>query len=131
PGPAGAPPGMRWRGQFHAASDGLEARLATNHAITAYIGFDPSGPWLHIGHLVPIFGLLRLQRHGGRPVALLGGGTGMIGDPSGRSLERHLLDRETLATNVAAIGAQLERFLDFSGSTGATMVNNLDWPDAI
>ena len=77
-------PELRWRGMFHAASEGLEARFATNREITAYIGFDPSGPWLHIGHLVPIFGLIRLQRHGGRPIALMGGGTGMIGDPSGR-----------------------------------------------
>ena len=77
---------------------------------------------------MPIFGLLRLQRFGGRPVAVVGGGTGMIGDPSGRSSERNLLDRETLESNVAAIRAQLERFLDFSpGNGGAVMVNNLDW----
>ena len=77
---------------------------------------------------MPIFGLLRLQRFGGRPVAVVGGGTGMIGDPSGRSSERNLLDRETLAVNVAGIRGQLERFLDFSaGSHAAVMVNNLDW----
>ena len=122
---------LEWRGMLHATTPGLPARLATGRPISGYNGFDPSGPSLHIGHLVPIFGLLRLQRHGGRPVALLGGGTGMIGDPSGRSSERNLLDRETLATNVAAIGTQLERFLDFSGSTGATMVDNLDWLDEI
>ena len=69
PGLAGLIPEMRWRGQFHAASEGLEARLGTNREITAYIGFDPSGPWLHVGHLVPIFGLIRLQQHGGRPIA--------------------------------------------------------------
>src|SRR5213592_4567900 len=109
---------------FHAASEGLEERLASGRPIAGYNGFDPSGPWLHIGHLVPIMGLLQLQRHGGRPVALLGGGTGMIGDPSGTSAERNLLDRETLAANVASIGAQMERLLDFSGSTGALMVNN-------
>ena len=124
-GPAGFIPEMRWRGQFHAASDGLEARLATNHAITAYIGFDPSGPWLHIGHLVPIFGLIRLQRHGGRPIALLGGGTGMIGDPSGRSAERNLQSREQI--DVASIRPQLERFLDFSGPGAAVMANNAEW----
>jgi tyrosyl-tRNA synthetase len=122
---------LEWRGMLHATTPGLPARLATGRPISGYNGFDPSGPSLHIGHLVPIFGLLRLQRHGGRPVALIGGGTGMIGDPSGRSSERNLLDRETLATNVAAIGTQLERFLDFSGSTGAVMVNNLDWLDGI
>ncbi len=72
-------------------------------------------------------GMLQLQRHGGRPVALVGGGTGMIGDPSGRSAERNLLDRETLAANVVSIQRQLERFLDFAGPTGAVVVNNLDW----
>ena len=120
-------PELRWRGMFHAASDGLEARLATGRSITAYIGFDPSGPWLHIGHLVPIFGLIQLQRHGGRPIALVGGGTGMIGDPSGRSSERNLLSRERLAANVASIRPQLERFLDFTGPGAARMANNLDW----
>ena len=122
---------LEWRGVLHATTPGLPARLATGRPISGYNGFDPSAPSLHIGHLVPIFGLLRLQRHGGRPVALLGGGTGMIGDPSGRSSERNLLDRDTLAANVASIGRQLERFLDFSGSTGAVMVDNSDWLDGI
>ena len=113
---------------FHAASDGLEARLATGRPISGYIGFDPSAPSLHIGHLIPISGLIHLQRHGGRPVALVGGGTGMIGDPSGRSAERNLLDRETLATNAATIRGQLERYLDFSaGPSGARLANNMDW----
>jgi tyrosyl-tRNA synthetase len=132
--PSGGTPGLSglldeltWRGMLHATTPGLPARLATGRPIAGYNGFDPSGPWLHIGHLVPIMGLVQLQRHGGRPVALVGGGTGMIGDPSGTSAERNLLDRETLATNVASIRGQLERFLDFSGSTGAVMVNNLDW----
>jgi tyrosyl-tRNA synthetase len=131
PGPAGFIPEMRWRGQFHAASEGLEARLATNRPITAYIGFDPSAPWLHIGHLVPIFGLIRLQRHGGRPIALVGGGTGMIGDPSGRSAERNLLSREQIEANVASIRPQLERFLDFSGPRGAVMANNAEWLESV
>jgi tyrosyl-tRNA synthetase len=126
-GPAGLIPELRWRGMFHAASDGLEARLATGRPIAGYNGFDPSGPWLHIGHLVPIFGLIHLQRHGGRPIAVVGGGTGMIGDPSGASTERRLLDRETLEANVASMRPQLERFLDFSGPGGARLVNNLDW----
>ncbi len=112
---------------LHATTPGLPARLATGRTISGYIGFDPSGPSLHVGHLVPVFGLLQLQRHGGRPVALVGGGTGMIGDPSGRSTERNLLDRETLGANVVSLRGQLERFLDFSGETGALMVNNLDW----
>jgi len=121
-------PELEWRGMLHQTTPGLPARLATGRAIAGYNGFDPSGPSLHVGHLVPIFGLLRFQRHGGRPVALVGGGTGMIGDPSGTSAERNLLDRDTLEANVAGIRSQLERFLDFSpGEGGALLVNNLDW----
>jgi tyrosyl-tRNA synthetase len=112
---------------LHATTPGLPARLATGRTIAGYNGFDPSGPTLHIGHLIPIMGLLQLQRHGGRPVALVGGGTGMIGDPSGRSSERNLLDARTLDANVASIRGQLERFLDFDGPRGALVVNNLDW----
>ena len=134
-GTAARPPGplldeLEWRGILHATTPGLPARLATGRTIAGYNGFDPSGPSLHIGHLVPIMGLLRFQQHGGRPVALLGGGTGMIGDPSGTSAERNLLDRATLEANVASIRAQMERFLDFSpsaGERGAVLVNNLDW----
>jgi tyrosyl-tRNA synthetase len=126
-GLGGLIPELRWRGMFHAASDGLEARLATGRSITGYNGFDPSGPWLHIGHLVPIFGLIHLQRHGGVPIALVGGGTGMIGDPSGRSSERNLLSFDQLESNVASMRPQLERFLDFDGPRGAQMANNLDW----
>jgi len=127
PGLGGLLEELDWRGMLHATTPGLQARLATGRTIAGYNGFDPSGPWLHIGHLVPIMGLLQLQRHGGAPVALVGGGTGMIGDPSGASAERNLLDADTLAFNVASIRVQLERFLDFSGSTAAVMVNNLDW----
>jgi tyrosyl-tRNA synthetase len=119
---------LEWRGILHETTPGLAERLASGRPISGYNGFDPSADSLHIGHLVPIFGLLRLQRHGGRPVALVGGGTGMIGDPSGRSTERNLLDRETLEANVVALRRQLERFLDFApGSGGALLVNNLDW----
>jgi tyrosyl-tRNA synthetase len=121
---------LEWRGILHAATPGLADRLATGGPIAGYNGFDPSADSLHVGHLIPIFGLLRLQRHGGRPVALVGGGTGMIGDPSGRSTERNLLDRATLEHNVGSLRAQLERFLDFSpgaGGGGAVLVNNLDW----
>ena len=128
-GPAGLLDELRWRGMFHAASEGLEARLASGRPIAGYNGFDPSGSSLHIGNLVPIFGLIHLQRHGGRPYPLVGGGTGMIGDPSGRSSERQLLDLETLAANAEAIHAQLEHFLDFDGPNGAVMVNNIDWLD--
>jgi tyrosyl-tRNA synthetase len=118
---------LEWRHMLHATTPGLPARLATGRPIAGYNGFDPSGPWLHIGHLVPIMGLLQLQRHGGRPVVLVGGGTGMIGDPSGTSAERNMLDRETLAANAASIRRRLEGFLEFSGPTGAVTVDNLDW----
>lgn len=119
---------LRWRGMLHEATPGLAERLANGHPIAGYIGFDPSAASLHVGHLVPIFGLLQLQRHGGRPVAVVGGGTGMIGDPSGRSSERNLLDRATLAANTAAIRVQLARFLDFAPGPGAAvLVDNNDW----
>ncbi len=126
--PGGLLAELAWRGILHGTTPGLPARLATGRPIAGYNGFDPSADSLHVGHLVPIFGLLRLQRYGGRPVALVGGGTGMIGDPSGRSSERNLLDRETLEANGVALRGQLEQFLDFSpGSGTAVMVNNLDW----
>jgi tyrosyl-tRNA synthetase len=119
---------LSWRGLLQDRTPGLEARLATGRPLAAYNGMDPTGPSLHLGHLVPIFGLLHLQRHGGRPVLLVGGATGMIGDPSGTSAERNLLDRDTIAANVAGIRSQLERFLDFEpGAGAATIVNNLDW----
>jgi tyrosyl-tRNA synthetase len=118
---------LRWRGLFNSATPNLAARLADPRPVAGYIGFDPSGPSLHVGHLVPIFGLLHLQRHGGRPVALVGGGTGMIGDPSGTSAERNLLTREMVVSNTAAIRGQLERFLDFDGPTGALMADNHAW----
>ncbi len=114
PGLPGLLAELEWRGILHATTPGLAERLATGTPIAAYIGFDPTADTLHVGHLIPIFGLIRLQRRGGKPVALVGGGTGMIGDPSGRSAERNLLDVPTLEHNVAAIRGQLERFLDFS-----------------
>jgi tyrosyl-tRNA synthetase len=130
-GLAGLLPELKWRGMFHAASEGLEARLATERQITAYNGFDPSGPWLHIGHLVPIFGLIHLQRHGGRPIALVGGGTGMIGDPSGRSSERNLQSADVIEANAVSMRGQLEHFLDFDGPNAARMENNLRWLEPI
>jgi tyrosyl-tRNA synthetase len=121
-------PDLRWRGLVHDMTEGLEARLATNEPIRAYNGFDPTFRSLHVGHLVPVYGLMRLQRAGGRPVALVGGATGLIGDPSGRSNERPLLDRPAVQANVHAIRDQLARFLDFApGPSQALVVNNLDW----
>jgi tyrosyl-tRNA synthetase len=128
PGLAGLLDELRWRGLLYERTPGLEARLATGRTIAGYNGFDPSAPSLHVGHLVPVFGLLHLQRRGGRPIVLVGGATGMVGDPSGRSAERNLLDVETLAANLAGIRGQLERFLDFEpGPTSALVVDNLDW----
>jgi tyrosyl-tRNA synthetase len=118
---------LRWRGLFQDSTAGLAARLADTRPVAGYVGFDPTGSSLHVGHLVPIFGLLHLQRHGGRPVALVGGGTGMIGDPSGRSAERNLLTRAMVVQNTAGIRLQLERFLDFDGPNGALMADNHDW----
>ncbi len=121
-------PDLRWRGLVHDLTEGLEARLATNEPIRGYNGFDPTFRSLHVGHLVPVYGLMRLQRAGGQPVALVGGATGLIGDPSGRSNERPLLDRSAVEANVHAIRDQLARFLDFApGTSQALVVNNLDW----
>ena len=115
------------RSLIHDVSAGLDDRLAQSSSVAAYIGFDPSADSLHVGHLMGVLALRRLQLHGGRPIALVGGGTGMIGDPSGRSAERNLLDRPTLDANRASIGAQLTRLLDFTGASGALLLDNLEW----
>jgi tyrosyl-tRNA synthetase len=118
---------LRWRGMLHQASRGMAERLAKGPPIKGYNGFDPTGPSLHIGHLVPIFGLIRLQRAGGTPIVVVGGGTAMIGDPSGRSAERLLLSRPTVEENIVGIQGQLTRFLDFEGPNGAEVVDNYEW----
>lgn len=129
PGLSGLLDELRWRGLLHEATPGLAPRLASGRPIRVYNGFDPTAPSLHIGSLVPVFGLLHLQRAGGTPVAVVGGATGMVGDPSGRSAERVLLDRATIAENAAAIREQLAHFLDFSTAlpNAALMVDNADW----
>ncbi len=128
PDPAGLLAELRWRGLLQDLTPGLTARLADGRPIAAYNGFDPSGPSLHVGHLVPVFGLLHVQRHGGRPVVVIGGATGMIGDPSGSSAERNLLDRQQVVANTAGLAAQLGRFLDFTpGPSAAEIVDNHDW----
>lgn len=123
---------LRWRGMIQDIMPGTEEQLL-KEMTTAYIGFDPTAESLHIGSLVPILLLVHLQKAGHKPLALVGGATGMIGDPSGKSEERNLLDENTLARNVAGIRAQLEQFLDFDGSkpNAAEMVNNYDWFRAI
>ncbi|MGZ6314207.1 MAG: tyrosine--tRNA ligase [Candidatus Limnocylindrales bacterium] len=118
---------LRWRGMLHQASRGLAERLATGRPIKGYNGFDPTGTSLHIGSLVPIFGLIHLQRAGGTPVVVVGGGTAMIGDPSGRSAERLLLSRPAVEENIVGIQSQLTRFLDFDGPNGAEVVDNYEW----
>src|SRR5207248_1387092 len=100
------------------ATEGLADALATEQ-ITAYIGFDPTASSLHVGSLLTVMGLARLQRFGHTPIAIVGGGTGMIGDPSGKSQERVLLDSDQIEKNVAGIRSQLERFLDFGTSANA------------
>jgi tyrosyl-tRNA synthetase len=117
---------LAWRGLLHQSTEGAAAALAAG-TVTGYCGFDPTGPSLHLGHLVPVMALVHLQRAGHVPVALVGGGTGMIGDPSGRSAERQLQSLEVIAENVKSIRSQLERFLDFSGPRGARLVDNADW----
>src|SRR5436305_13561298 len=110
---------LRWRGLLHQHTDEVADALHSG-PIAGYIGFDPTAPSLHIGSLLVIMLLVRLQRHGHRPVALAGGGTGLIGDPSGKGSERPLADPDTVARNTENIRRQLERFLDFSGSNAAT-----------
>src|SRR6185295_5601245 len=118
---------LAWRGMIYDATEGLSDVLASER-VTAYIGFDPTASSLHVGSLLTVMGLARLQRFGHRPIAIVGGGTGMIGDPSGKSQERVLLSADQLAVNVAGIRAQLERFLDFDApGHAALIVNNVEW----
>jgi tyrosyl-tRNA synthetase len=118
---------LRWRGMIHDMMPGTEEALL-KQVSSGYIGFDPTADSLHVGHLVQIMTLVHFQRAGHKPYALVGGATGMVGDPSGKSQERNLLDASTLQHNVDCVKKQLEAFLDFhSGSNAAEMVNNYDW----
>jgi tyrosyl-tRNA synthetase len=117
---------LSWRGMIYQHTDGLADALATSE-VSAYVGFDPTASSLHLGHLVPVMGLAHLQRAGHRPIALVGGGTGMIGDPSGRTSERQLLSEEEIDANSRAIEKQLGRFLDFTGPKAARMLDNAAW----
>ena len=117
---------LTWRGMIHDVTPGLADRLAKG-PITGYGGFDPTAKSLQIGNLVLVMLLAHLQRAGGTPIVLVGGGTGLIGDPSGRDAERPLLDDADVEANVARQRSQLERFMEFSGSNAAKMVNNADW----
>lgn len=117
---------LTWRGMIHDIMPGTEEALLKQRS-SGYIGFDPTADSLHVGHLVQIMTLVHFQRAGHKPFALVGGATGMVGDPSGKSQERNLLDADTLNHNVACVKSQLEKFLDFSGENAAEMVNNYDW----
>ena len=117
---------LRWRGLLYQHTDEV-GEVLHGDPIAGYVGFDPTAPSLHIGNLLPVMDLMHLQRHGHRPVALVGGGTGLIGDPSGRSSERVLASPDVVASNAEKIGKQLERFLDFSGPNAARMIDNAEW----
>ena len=117
---------LRWRGLLSQHTDALSDALERG-MVSGYCGFDPSASSLHVGNLVPVMGLVHLQRHGHRPVFLAGGGTGMIGDPSGKSTERPLLSLDEIAANTEAIRTQLERFVDTSGKNGAILRDNAEW----
>ena len=119
---------LQWRGMIQDTTPGLEEQLAKEET-TGYIGFDPTADSLHIGSLVPIILLMHFRKAGHKPIALVGGATGMIGDPTGKSDERNLLDEETLAKNVAGIKNVLSRFIDFDATdkNAPVLVNNYDW----
>ena len=117
---------LEWRGLIHQCTDGLGEAFARG-SVSTYCGFDPTASSLHVGSLLPVMMLMRLQRAGHRPFALVGGGTGMIGDPSGKTAERQLNSLEIVEENSRALRLQLEKFLDFSGSNAAQMRNNADW----
>ncbi|MBA3644967.1 MAG: tyrosine--tRNA ligase [Gemmatimonadaceae bacterium] len=116
---------LTWRELVYQTTPELDSFLKEKR--TAYCGFDPTASSLHIGHLVPVMGLAHLQRAGHTPIALVGGGTGLIGDPSGKNVERQLSSPDVVAANALAIKAQLERFLDFGGKSAALMRDNADW----
>ena len=117
---------LAWRGLLFQHTEGAAAALSKG-PVTGYCGFDPTASSLHAGNLVAIMSLVHLQRAGHRPVALVGGGTGMIGDPSGKASERQLLTPDLVDQNLAGISEQLSRVLDFDGPRGALMRNNADW----
>jgi tyrosyl-tRNA synthetase len=118
---------FRWRGIVSQASEGLET-LAAKETLTGYVGFDPSAASLHVGSLLPVMALARFQRFGHSPIAVVGGGTGLVGDPSGKSAERPMLSATEIEQNLHGLQAQLEPFLNFdAGKNPARMVNNADW----
>ena len=117
---------LKWRGMIHDIMPGTEEALLKG-PVSGYIGFDPTSDSLHIGSLVQIMTLVHFQRAGHSPIALIGGATGMVGDPSGKSQERNLLDEQTISENIKGVKRQLEKFLSFEGANSAEIVNNYDW----
>jgi len=118
---------LKWREFLHTATEGVEGELSKS-GVTGYIGFDPTASSLHVGSLLPIMGLVHLQRHGHSPIAIAGGGTGMIGDPSGKTQERKLLSKGDIERNLEGIRSQLSHFLDFKkAGNSARIVNNAEW----
>jgi tyrosyl-tRNA synthetase len=118
---------LEWRGLLHQTTDREELRKYLSQPRVVYVGFDPTAESLHVGSLIPLMLLRRFQKAGHHPLALVGGATGMIGDPSGKSDERNLLSKEILAQNVAGMRRQMEQFLNFTGSNAAKIVNNFEW----
>lgn len=118
---------LTWRGLLSQTTHDELAKILEQGPMTLYAGIDPTADSLHIGSLLPVLGLVRFQRAGHKPIALVGGATGLIGDPSFKATERQLLTKEMVDDNVAGIRTQLERFIDFEGENAAIMVNNIDW----
>src|SRR5688500_14841754 len=118
---------LEWRGLVYDATEGVREVLARDK-VTVYSGFDPTASSLHVGHLLQVLGLARFQRYGHSPIALVGGGTGLIGDPSFKAAERRLLSVEQVEANVQGLRGQLARFLDFEGTVApARLINNAEW----
>jgi tyrosyl-tRNA synthetase len=122
---------LAWRGLINQVTHTELFEALETESFTFYCGFDPSADSLHIGNMVPLIGMTHLQRHGHKPLAIVGGGTGLIGDPSGKTEERQLLTRDQVETNLEAIRAQVARFLDCDGANAAVVLNNLDWLDSL
>ncbi len=118
---------LTWRGLIHQSTDAAGILQLLSNSISLYAGFDPTADSLHVGSLLPLMMLRRFQQFGHRPIAVVGGATGMIGDPSGKSDERQLLSKESLDANLTGIRKQMESFLDFNGSNAAAVINNFDW----